>query len=379
MWLILKRGNLFLYCSVFFGLCFADNVVKQTILWERELPFLELNYSIKPSDTIIYVTTNSNLVQAIHLKTGKTIWTVTYTDTVSLEFSKPLVDGNTIFFGNRYGCYYSLDSKTLKKNFSLLWDRKEPPPYCACPSGGVAFDSTIAILGLFKRGGRIQCLKKKTGKVLWEKMYDSVATITPLFSDGKSIFAEIGNLLVCLDCSGKVKWEYPGGENNFNNFELEFIQGQIIYCSKNAIQSVSMNNGKPIWIKEGIPFGHITPSIMGNSIIADTGYNGIASFDLKTGDQKWTYHIPEEAGSVFKPIEMGQYACCGSEKNDSSMLNWLNIKNGNLQYRTVLERKGHICQVNKIRENDLLVWSVHSKNPDSLAYSVLRRIRFSFQ
>jgi hypothetical protein len=81
----MKWVSFIFYSIGLVGICFAGNEAKQTVLWERKLPFYRLYYSVNKSDTVAYFTTNGNIVEALDLKTGKPLWIVTYSETVSSE------------------------------------------------------------------------------------------------------------------------------------------------------------------------------------------------------------------------------------------------------------------------------------------------------
>lgn len=168
----------------------------------------------------------------------------------------------------------------------------------------------------------VYCLDKNTGKVLWKKTAhrgipkikrhpkSTHANSTPA-TDGSHVVAFFGSEgLYCYDMDGNLIWKNDFGVLNAAFYRAPdaqwgFASSPIIHDGVVIIQSdvledsfigaYDVTNGKELWrtLRSDVPTW-CTPSIYhynNSTRIAVNGYQFIAGYDFKTGDEIW--HMAE--------------------------------------------------------------------------------------
>jgi outer membrane protein assembly factor BamB len=372
------KKTLLLICFLFTCVSFAGNTAKSTIIWERQFNFSRFQYTINLIDTMLYLSSCSRTVEVISQKNGKTVWNIEFKGDFNENFSVPFIENKTLFFGNIYGNFYSYDIVTHNKNYEYICPIGTKKLYCESPCGGITHDSTLIIAGEYDQGGRIQCLLKKKGNVLWNKFFED-NIISSIITDGISIYALAGRLILCLDYSGNIKWKYEDEYVAGSQIKIQLIDDKIIYCSSKAIHVLSKKDGTIVWINNNVDCGRTTPLIIANSLIVRTDLRTVSIFDIKSGEKQWSCSFPDKFVLDFKPVILCGHVCCGAIDNDTTTLYWLDEKNGLITYQLTLENNDQIVNIENLDGRDALISSIRSKGPNAPTFSVLKRMRFICQ
>jgi outer membrane protein assembly factor BamB len=153
----------------------------------------------------------------------------------------------------------------------------------------------------------------KDGKQLWKqaapakkieefhKTEGSPAASTPV-SDGKRIVSYFGSCgLICYDLDGKQLWhfELPTAEthNRFGTGTSPTLADGMVILQRDLVKdskliAVNLESGSLVWEKKReMPTSYGSPVVWsqdGKSEILVGGYMQLKSYDLKTGDEKWS-------------------------------------------------------------------------------------------
>ena len=202
-----------------------------------------------------------------------------------------------------------------KKN--LLWKRPIPPG----KSSPVLTESRIFLTAEEGENLVVLCLDRRTGKTVWERSVrrsrtefqhelNSGASATPV-TDGENVYAFFGNFgLVSYDAKGKERWRQPLGP--FSSLwgmaaSPVLTAGSVVMLldgfGESSIAAFDQKTGALRWKKNRMPFSlnYSTPIVRrandGLEEIVAIGSGRIISYDVKTGDERWSREMPN--GSII--------------------------------------------------------------------------------
>ena len=215
------------------------------------------------------------------------------------------------------------------------WPKKGPEEIWSRDLGedgysGISVDEGV-LYTMTRRGGKefVVALDAQTGDTRWEHGYDAPLPSglaqrygigprsTPLIVDDKVFTVGISTLLQCLDKkTGKVIWshhlteEYNATPLRFGYSSSPMAYGKtIIVCvggKGHGIMAFNQNSGEVVWKKHDFDNSHSSPILIhvdGEEQVVVMMAKEVVGLDPKTGDLKWSHPHTNKVGiNVTLPI-----------------------------------------------------------------------------
>ena len=215
------------------------------------------------------------------------------------------------------------------------WPKKGPEEIWSRDLGedgysGISVDDGV-LYTMTRRGGKefVVALDAKSGETRWEQGYDAPLPSgmsqqfgigprsTPLVVDGKVYTVGVSMLLQCLDKkTGKVIWSHhltdePNATPIFFGYSSSPMAygDTIIVCvggKGHSIMAFNQNSGTVVWKKHDFANSHSSPVLInvdGEDQVVVMMAKEVAGLDPKTGDLKWSHpHTNQVNINVTQPI-----------------------------------------------------------------------------
>jgi outer membrane protein assembly factor BamB len=213
---------------------------------------------------IAYVGAWDHRVYALHVRTGKIIWS---TETDGEIDSSPAYAGGLVFVANNAGSVYALDAKTgrvrwVGHSFSSLFHGREY--FYATPA--VAYGRVYAP----NTDGTVYVFGATTGHLLWARHVGSYVYTAPAIWEKKVYVGTYDGLFYALDAAtGDVRWVYDAPASVHG---APTVMDGLVYfstcgtCGRNGVRhskfgprgtfALNANTGKLVW---SFPDGHYSP------------------------------------------------------------------------------------------------------------------------
>lgn len=239
-------------------LCAVDVNTLQ-LKWKKELnlPYTPVIYGDK-----IYYSLSNELVSA-NKNDGKRVWSIKVGANKNDFITSDLcMSEGTIFLGTDQKIHYAIDAKDGK----ILWKEK---------LSGKEFPVS-----------KVYYLRDESESVI----------------GGQNLLIYDSGSIISLDTkSGKENWR---GSYNCNSLAA-VSENKIVFNKENAIDCISLSNGKLIWeYSKKYFYPHTSPIIVGSNIYlsyeGDMGTGAFKCIDLNTGNENWDYK--PGAGSYISPL-----------------------------------------------------------------------------
>jgi outer membrane protein assembly factor BamB len=302
-------------------------------------------------DGTIYVGSKDHSFYALDAKTGKLKWA---TDIGHPIFQEALVSGeNIIVHGIGMGLSPSIVYMLRKKDGQLMWSTEGKGSATYPFSNG-----KVAYFGLLdnKRSPIffLNAVELNTEKLLWtrelqgkpsERVYGSVNLVYVsafkggglVFKSGKSTIEPKATYVYAVNAStGKLVWEFMGGESWFLSPPLLIESKNIFFTTTEGLYALDKNTGKQDWFIEGkfsphnitidnllyvhgdsmrkdnrfyainpktgkVIWSHRDKNIFNTKVVGNTVYisaeQGLVALNSATGKKLWKF----KTGGFFKP------------------------------------------------------------------------------
>jgi outer membrane protein assembly factor BamB len=267
------------------------------------------------------------VVQALDLATGKTLWTAGYDQPYTMNSaatghgkgpkSTPLLAGGRLFTLGITGVLSAFDAATGK----VVWRHTFEKEFSAPPEFGTAM-SPILDNGLViahvggTNGGALRAFDPATGATKWSWAGDggadspSYATPVALMAGGvRQIVAVTKRTVVGVDAaSGARLWSLPLVSPYDQNAVTPVVVGDVVIVSALDQSTFALRPAKDaggrwtpvkVWDVKTVPMYMSSPVVVGDTLYGFTSRNKGQFFalDVKTGTTRWT-SPPRQAESA---------------------------------------------------------------------------------
>lgn len=238
--------------------------------------------------------------------------------------SSPVIETDTVYFGDLKGRLYALSRNTGKKKwifdaedeitFSPAVDEKKV--YAASVDGNLyavnkqngekiwqfTTDNNIPILSspiIYKgelffgdRNGVFYSIKKTSGSEIWRFQVGGGIDSTPLVVDNLVYFGSFDNYVYALEAdSGKEKWRFETG-GKVDSSAAYFNNTIFITSYDQNVYALDSKTGKQIWkFKADGIFIDTSPVVYKNSLFVGCYSGKVFSLDINTGKEIWRAQI----------------------------------------------------------------------------------------
>jgi len=182
---------------------YALNAQSGDLIWKTE----DLNGAIEGSpvvseDGVIYIGTLGSSVVAVNSDDGSVIW---QTPTTGWVFGSPVIDKDSIIFGDLAGIVYSLDREDGSINWQVQPDTSEKKK--AITEQLLLYQDALYF---GTESGMFYSLNPENGTINWSQSFDAKIFSTPVASDDLIVAALMSkeSLLVGMGLDGSRKWSY---------------------------------------------------------------------------------------------------------------------------------------------------------------------------
>ena len=251
---------------------------------------------------IIAHRSDSDVVRAINLATGKLVWQYAYKDASKDAFgfarSTPSIANGRVYTLSRLGTVNCLDAKSGKKIWSrnICTDFKGKKPVWDYSMSPLVDGNKVILVP----GGLDACvvaLDKTTGRTIWQGGgSDEPGYCTPqkVTINGKPqylIFA--ANSLMGVDPNtGKELWSFEWKTNAGINAAAPITMGNTIFISSGygqgcALVEVTDAGAKAVWQNKEMVAHFSSPILMDGAIYGNSDPGNLVCLDPKTGVVKW--------------------------------------------------------------------------------------------
>ncbi len=219
--------------------------------------------------------------------TGKIDWKLK-ADSVFL-LASPLSNGDTAYFNDTFGNYYSYSIK----NGTKKWKQSYAPAACSMAKGGGSLyfvDMLGEIRGIDASTGRSSHTGKKVNKDLYGSSLTYHDGVLYVGSDKKNLYA--------YDIKDKdYKWEYKTDEKVWNKPSTDgkyvyVITGSLTdaadfsFFSNFSLLCINAETGELVW-EDSSDYTMSSPSICGDYLYVTSGFE-FCVYNKKTGDKLWS-------------------------------------------------------------------------------------------
>jgi outer membrane protein assembly factor BamB len=176
---------------------FAVNVETYKVVWHEDLGGAVPGSAVLGADGMLYVGSLASKLERFDPATGKH---ESVLDAKNWVWSTPALDGDTLYFGDVDGNFYSFNTSTGKTN----WEPVKPDgPISASPL--VQSDHVLVVT----ESGSIFAVGKD-GKVLWTQQIGGKIYTTPVAAGDLTIVSplETDFYLAALDANGRQVWTF---------------------------------------------------------------------------------------------------------------------------------------------------------------------------
>jgi outer membrane protein assembly factor BamB len=216
--------------------------------------------------------------------------------------SSPLVNNNTVYFGNAGGDFFAIDKKTGQLRWKYATG-KAIHSSAACQGGRIYFSDN---------GQTVYCLKESNGQLLWKvKMgekraypwrYDYFYS-SPVLYDGKLFIGGDDGFFYALDQqAGKILWKFKS-KGIIRSTGAIYKNSVIFGDTEASLYSLDIKNGKELWqykingdTMKNEDFGFdrraitSTPVVAGNKIIVGARDGYLYCVDADNGKELWQFN-----------------------------------------------------------------------------------------
>lgn len=293
------------------------------------------------TDNSMYLGTAGGKLIKYDLKKKKVLWKFSSGSTI---YDSPLADGDSIFFGNSEGTFYSIDDKDGSEKWSYKAEGEVISRAATNSSGMIFFtsaDGTLTALDKksgewlwhYKRdiGGKVSvkgissplligneaviagfadgylsALNQNDGSPLWELalskegrfldvdaigIYQNSRIIIPTYEDG----------LYCLDKNGKTIWRFERGGATSKILQSN---DDIYFASNNgSVYRIKAQNGEMIWQGSHDGIAPTNPLLLGESLVFADYAGGLFVFDSQNGERLWRYNLSGQIRGNIVPFK----------------------------------------------------------------------------
>ncbi len=235
-------------------------------------------------------------------KTGKVIWTLTFTTTFVPQYYEggssgtPTVDGDRVFHLGQMGELFCLEAASGKviwsNNVAQATDTKIPT------WGLTGAPFVLGDLLILNAGTAGSAVEKATGKVVWSSTGEGgYATPVP-FRENILIFGT--KALACVEPkSGKLRWSFPWPTTyDVNAADPVVVSDDRVFISSDynhggALLEVKGDKAKALWENKNLKNPFASSVLLNGFIYGIDAYAGkpngtLRCIDLATGDLKWS-------------------------------------------------------------------------------------------
>jgi outer membrane protein assembly factor BamB len=256
------------------------------------------------ADGTVYVTehaadTATTTVYAVDAVDGTTQWGQTYTETDSAG-PTAVVDGTVLAAVS--GGVVGLDTATGDQQWSLRCQRE---------SGLTVADGTVYLVGVDGDSPTLYALSVADGTVQWTKAIDAAAYRPTPAVAGDTVYAG-GDALQALDTeTGAQRWR----SDDAVSAAPTVVEDSVVAISEGVVRVVEAADGTERWSGE-LPVGETavthSPAVADDTVYV--GAEGIAAYDLGSGEQRYTRELavdgpPVVAGDHLYLFASGQLGC----------------------------------------------------------------------
>lgn len=186
-------------------------------------------------------------------------------------------------------------------------------------------------------------LYDKNGNLLWSyNFYPSTIYRTAISADGSYVLINTKDTVHLLDNGGNLLWSYPvsGAAHSMDIAD----DGSYIGIGDSDFFHLLNREGTLLWSKSGEPYvNDVKLSSDGSSVTISIGGNKIISYNIKNGEEEWTYQLSGYCEIISND---GSYIVIGRREvgvyvlDDSGTLIWK--KDGNPACISVIPGENHI-------------------------------------
>ena len=186
-------------------------------------------------------------------------------------------------------------------------------------------DNRLYTMGLKSREWVVFCLNAKTGKKIWQYPFEDIRDpqSTPTI-DEKSVYVlSTEGILMCLKVkNGKRRWvkdlvnEYAARVPFYGFAGSPVVAGELVVLTANSTgMALNKYTGELVWSsapppKERYPddstgIDYSTPVVFARGdkqYAIVSGYNGVSSVDVETGEQLWLYDWGKHPASIGNQV-----------------------------------------------------------------------------
>ena len=237
---------------------------------------------------------------------GKIVWTF---PVPSGTESSPLVVGNSVYFGDQAGTFYSLDAKTGKENWHFDTG--------GSIKGGADYYDGNLYFGNY--AGSFYAVNARTGKQVWSASPGGEFYSTPAAAFGRIYVGNNSGAAYSYSAkNGALAWSRALGAYVYSGPAVATVPklGPTVFIGSytGALYALNAVNGATDWSSQ---IGGSQPAISGSAtVVNNTVYvsgvyaPGSYAFDATTGKQVWTYPDGSYTTVVASPnalFLMGKY------------------------------------------------------------------------
>lgn len=224
----------------------------------------------------------SDMLTCFNLVNGKRVWSMSLHD----PFGSPIIDGDELFMASRDGKIYCLNRLTG----AILWQYHSKRQVYAT----VAVDSARVVFGNDR--GDIICLKRENGDPWWSFQTQGAIAAQPLIDQFVFCGSLDGTMYALDPVSGEQKWIFATkGAIHTTPVKLE---NQLVFGSNDAnIYSLNSEDGSILWFRKTSGIVQSSPIAVGRDFIAANSAGEVIHMD-NGGNIKMSFAVK---GSVEAP------------------------------------------------------------------------------
>jgi outer membrane protein assembly factor BamB len=217
-------------------------------------------------------------IHALDIRSGQELWKYRTNGFVK---SVPTVVNGILYVGGDDKQFYAIDTG----NGTLKWvNKKVLQGFTSSPS---IVDNVIYAI---PKDGTFYAFDINNGEIIWSKLIGKIVESSPAAGEGIITFGTDGGLIVALDpATGKEKWHYDAGANDFKSSPL--ISNGTVFIGSNDGSMYALSTDKGTFKWKYSTSGNIesSPSIRNGVIYFGSKDSNFYAVDAVTGKLKWEF------------------------------------------------------------------------------------------
>ncbi|MCB9766884.1 MAG: PQQ-like beta-propeller repeat protein [Candidatus Omnitrophica bacterium] len=271
-----------------------------TIAWRARLGAGYSSFSV--SDGKVYTmghVDGTDVLYCFDAKTGDEVWRYEYNAEIRDKqheggpASTPSIDGDKVYTASRDGRLFCLN----KNNGTVIWEKNMTEavnakiPTWAFAGSPIVWNQYVVI-----DVGRTVAMDKETGDIVWksEDYGSAYSTPVPMDLNGRAAFASFPEFgLVILDAKDGSEICRHEWETNYGvNATMPLVIGNKVFISSGynrgcALIEIADGSANVLWENTNMR-NHMNPCVLYEGYLYGFDDKDLACLDLKTGETKWS-------------------------------------------------------------------------------------------